>query len=59
MKKIALINTTLVDPSQKINRKGSLLIENKNIIKLIFNNNEDFSSQDINVINCIAIILHK
>ena len=47
MKKIALINATLVDPSQKINKKGSLLIENKNISKLIFNNN-DFSDQNFN-----------
>ena len=39
MKKIALINATVVDPSQKLNKKGCLLIENKNITQLIFNNN--------------------
>ena len=38
MKKIALTNATLLDPSQKISKKGCLLIENKNITKLIFNN---------------------
>ena len=56
MKKIALINATLVDPSQKINKKGSLLIENKNIAKLIFNNNL-FSDQNYNIINCKGLIL--
>ena len=56
MKKTALINATLVDPSQKINKKGSLLIENKNIVKLIFNNN-NFSEQDFNIINCKGLIL--
>jgi len=56
MKKTALINATLVDPSQKINKKGSLLIENKNIAKIIFNNNQ-FSDQNYNIINCKGLIL--
>jgi dihydroorotase len=56
MKKTALINATLVDPSQKINKKGSLLIENKNIAKIIFNNNQ-FSDQSYNIINCKGLIL--
>jgi len=56
MKKIALINATLVDPSQNINKKGNLLIENKNIAELIFNNN-DFSNENYNIINCKGLIL--
>ena len=57
MNKIALINANLVDPSQKINRKGSLLIENKNITKIIFNNNKDFFDQSYNIIDCKGFIL--
>jgi dihydroorotase len=56
MKKIALINATLVDPSQNINKKGNLLIENKNIAELVFNNN-DFSNQNYNIINCKGLVL--
>ena len=56
MKKTALINATLVDPSQKINKKGSLLIENKNIAKIILNNNQ-FSDQNYNIINCKGLTL--
>ena len=56
MKKTVLINATLVDPSQKINKKGNLLIENKNITKIILNNNQ-FSDQNYNIINCKGLIL--
>ena len=57
MNKIALINAHLVDPSQKINRKGILLIENKNITKLLFNSDKHFSDQSFKVIDCKGLIL--
>ena len=38
MKKIALTNAFIVDPSQNIKKLGTLIINDKKIAEIIFNN---------------------
>ena len=38
MKKIIFTNAHIVDPTQKINKLGSLTVENEKIVNLSFNN---------------------
>ena len=42
MKNIVLKNAIIVDPVQKINGKGSIVIKNKIICDLTFNNDTSF-----------------
>lgn len=52
MKKIALTNALIVDPSQNIKKLGTLIINDKKIANIIFNNSFIPTKKDHKIINC-------
>ncbi|MAI02416.1 MAG: dihydroorotase [Rickettsiales bacterium] len=57
MNKIAFTNAFIIDPTQNINSQGVVLVEKRNITKLIFNNSENFTDQNYKIINCKGFTL--
>ena len=57
MKNIILKNAFIVDPSQKINGLGSIIIKDKIIIDLILNKNITFDQNNFKVIDCKGHLL--
>ena len=57
MKNIILKNALIVDPSQKINGLGSLIIKDKIINDLILNKNITFDQNNFNIIDCNGYLL--
>ena len=57
MNKIALTNALIIDPSQNINKAGTLLINEKKISKLIVNNTFKPNKEDYKVIDCRGLPL--
>ena len=52
MKNIVLKNAIIVDPSQKINSKGSIVIRDKIICDLILNKDISFDKNNYHIIDC-------
>ena len=52
MNKIALVNAHIVDPEQKLNKKGILLVEGKKISNIITNKNIKFKDKSFKIFNC-------
>ena len=57
MKKIIFTNAHIVDPTQKINKLGSLTVENEKIVNLSFNNISIKQSKNNEIIDCKKLIL--
>ena len=57
MNKIAFTNAFIIDPTQNVNSQGIVLVEKRNITKLIFNNSENFTDQNYKIINCKGFTL--
>ena len=57
MNKIAFTNALIIDPSQNIYKAGTLLINEKKISKLIFNNTFIPNKEDYKVIDCRGLPL--
>ena len=57
MKKIIFTNAHIVDPTQKINKLGSLTVENEKIVNLSFNNISLKKSKNNEIIDCKKLIL--
>lgn len=57
MTKIIFRNAHIVDPIQKINKVGSIIIENKKIIEISFSNKELKKNKNTKIIDCKNLIL--
>ena len=57
MKNIVLKNAIIVDPSQKINSKGSIVIKDKIISDLILNKDISFDKNNYHIIDCKNLML--
>ena len=57
MNKIAFVNAHIVDPEQKLNKKGILLIEGKKVSNVITNKNIKFKDKSFKIIDCQDNIL--
>ena len=57
MKKTIFTNAHIVDPTQKINKLGSLIVENEKVVNLSFNNLSLKKSKDNEIIDCKKLIL--
>ena len=57
MKNIVLKNAIIVDPSQKINSKGSIVIKDKIISDLILNKDISFDKNVYHIIDCKNLML--
>ncbi len=57
MKKIIFTNARIVDPTQKIDKLGSLTVENKKIVELSFNNQNLKKNKSHQIIDCKKLIL--
>ncbi len=57
MKNIVLKNALIIDPSQKINTLGSIIIKDKVISELILSKNIPFDKNNFNVIDCKGYLL--
>ena len=57
MKNIVLKNAIIVDPSQKINSKGSIVIKDKIICDLILNKDISFDKNVYHIIDCKNLML--
>ncbi len=57
MKKIALVNANIIDPSQKIKSKGTILVEGKKILNIILKDDGKFSDTNYKIIDCMGLIL--
>ena len=57
MKNIVLKNAIIVDPSQKINSKGSIVIKDKIICDLILNKGISFDENVYHIIDCKNLML--
>ncbi len=57
MKKIALINAHIIDPAQKINKVGSIIIDKKKVSKLVFTKKVHFNKETYNILDCKNLVL--
>ena len=57
MNKLAFTNTHILDPSQKINKKGIVLVENKKISEIITKKNQNFYDEGFKIIDCKGLKL--
>ena len=57
MKNIVLKNAIIVDPSQNINSKGSIVIKDKIICDLILNKDISFDKNNYHIIDCKNLML--
>ena len=57
MKNIVLKNAIIVDPSQKINSKGSIVVKDKIISDLILNKDISFDKNNYHIIDCKNLML--
>ena len=57
MKNIVLKNAIIVDPSQNINSKGSIVIKDKIIFDLILNKDISFDNDNYDIIDCKNLML--
>ena len=56
MKNIVLKNAIIIDPSQKINSKGSIVIKDKIICDLILNKDISFDKNNYHIIYFFILI---
>ena len=57
MTKIIFKNAHIVDPIQKINKLGSIIVENKKIIEISFSNKEYKKNKNTRLVDCKKLIL--
>ena len=57
MKKLALKNALIIDPSQKINAIGTIIIDNKVISDLVIKKNIQLDKENYNIIDCGGLML--
>ena len=57
MKNIVLKNAIIVDPSQNINSKGSIVIKDKIIFDLVLNKDISFDKDNYDIIDCKNLML--
>ena len=57
IKKLAFINAHILDPTQSINKVGTLIVEDKKISALITNKSQNFTNESFKIIDCKGLNL--
>ncbi len=57
MKKIAFVNVHIIDPSQNMDKIGSILVEDKKIKNIIFNESQMMKDTSYKILNCQGMYL--